>query len=65
MKKKQPVKKHTVRAHIRVLEFTRAGSAMDFEIFAGGEKLGTITTGRGSPTRRGKGSNERRDFFVV
>jgi hypothetical protein len=37
MKKKQPVKKHTVRAHMQVLEFTRAGSAMDFEIFASGE----------------------------
>lgn len=58
-RKKRTVKKHAVRAHMQVLEFTRAGSAMDFEIFANGENLGAITIGRGSLTWRGK--NRRSD----
>jgi hypothetical protein len=61
-RKKQPAKKHSVRAHMQVLEFTRAGSAMDFEIFASGEKLGTITIGRGSLTWRGKSRKSVKTF---
>jgi nucleotide-binding universal stress UspA family protein len=53
-KKKQPaVKKHTVRAQVQVLEFTRAGSSMELEIFANREKIGTIVIGHGSLTWRG------------
>jgi hypothetical protein len=61
-KKKPSLKKHTVRAHMQVLEFTRAGSAMDIEIFASGEKLGTITIGRGSLTWRGKSRKSVKTF---
>jgi hypothetical protein len=63
MKKKPTLKKkHTVRAHMQVLEFTRAGSSMDFEIFASGEKLGTIVIGRGSLTWRGKSRKSVKTF---
>jgi hypothetical protein len=61
-RKKRTVKKHTVRAHMQVLEFTRAGSAMNFEIFADREKLGTITIGRGSITWRGKSRKHVKTF---
>ena len=33
---------------MQVLELTRAGSSMQFEVFGDGEKLGTITIGQGS-----------------
>ena len=54
MKKKATVRKHTVRARMQVLELTKSGSSMDFEIFANSEKLGTIIIGRGSLTWYGK-----------
>lgn len=55
MAKKRPVRKHTVKAGMRVLEMTKAGSAMELEIFSDNEKLGTIEIGRGSFTWYGKG----------
>jgi hypothetical protein len=41
-------KKHTVTANVRIMDLTKAGSSMDFEIFAQGEKIGRIVLGRGS-----------------
>lgn len=41
-------KKHAVKANVQILDLTRAGSSMDFEIFADGEKLGTLSIGQGS-----------------
>ena len=41
-------KKHSVRCTMQVLELTKAGSSIEFEVFADGEKLGTITVGQGS-----------------
>ncbi len=54
MRKKRTLKKHTVKANMQVLELTKAGSSIDFEIFANKEKIGTIIIGRGSITWRGK-----------
>ena len=45
---KAPRNKHRVKCSMQVLELTKAGSSMEFEVFADGEKLGTITIGRGS-----------------
>ncbi|HVF51890.1 MAG TPA: hypothetical protein VNA19_17530 [Pyrinomonadaceae bacterium] len=53
MKKKTAVKKHTVSAHVQILDLTKAGSSIDFEIYANKEKIGTIVIGRGSLTWRG------------
>lgn len=54
MGKKKIEKKHTVRANMQVLELTKAGSSINFEIFADNEKTGTIIIGRGSLTWYGK-----------
>ena len=54
MRKKRPVKKHTVSAQIQVLDLTKAGSSIEFEIFANNEKIGRIVFGRGSLTWFGR-----------
>lgn len=52
-RKKQPVRKHRVAAQVQILDLTKAGSSMEFEIYASEEKIGTIVIGRGSLTWRG------------
>lgn len=47
-RKRKSVRKHEVRATLTVQELTRAGTSLDLEIYAGGEKLGTLQVGRGS-----------------
>jgi hypothetical protein len=54
MKKKPSQKKHTVKAHMQILELTKAGSSISFEIYANKEKIGTIVIGRGSLTWTGR-----------
>jgi hypothetical protein len=51
--KRQRVK-HTVSANMQVLELTKSGSSIKFEIFADEEKLGTMVIGRGSITWYGR-----------
>jgi hypothetical protein len=46
-------KKHTVTARVQILDLTKAGSSMEFDIYANKEKIGTIVIGRGSLTWRG------------
>lgn len=53
MKKKQIARKHAVKASIQVHELTKAGTSIEFEIFASGEKIGTLIIGRGSLIWRG------------
>jgi hypothetical protein len=43
-------KKHSVRCTVNVPELTKAGSSVSFEVYADGEKIGTIIAGRGSIT---------------
>ena len=52
-RKKKPVRKHRVSAHVQILDLTKAGSSMEFDIYAQDEKIGTIVIGRGSLTWRG------------
>jgi hypothetical protein len=54
MRKKKSRKKHTVKASMQVLELSKAGSSMDFQIYANKEKIGTIIMGRGSFTWYGR-----------
>jgi hypothetical protein len=63
MRKKRPVKKRTARAHTQVLGFPRAGSAMDFGIFAGGEKPGTRDYHRARHAARGGKSRKSAETF--
>ncbi len=53
--KPEPVRKHSVRCRIDVPELTKAGTAVELEIHADGEKIGTIILGRGSITWYGGG----------
>ena len=51
--KKKPARKHKVTARVQILDLTKAGSSMEFDIYAQDEKIGTIIIGRGSLTWRG------------
>lgn len=53
-KKKSDARKHTVKANVQILDLTKAGSSMNFEIYAEGEKIGEIVVGRGSLTWYGR-----------
>jgi hypothetical protein len=53
MKKKPTVRKHSVRASIQVQELSKAGTSIEFEIYASKERIGTLVIGRGSLTWRG------------
>ncbi|HYE73058.1 MAG TPA: hypothetical protein VEF04_07000 [Blastocatellia bacterium] len=53
MKKKRTIRKHHVKASINIHHMTRAGTSIEFEIYASGEKIGTIVIGRGSLIWRG------------
>jgi len=41
-------RKHVVRATLNVMELSKAGTSLDLEIYAAGEKIGTLQIGRGS-----------------
>jgi hypothetical protein len=59
--KKNIARKHRVTAHVQILDLTKAGSSMEFKIYASEEQIGTITIGRGSLTwRGGKRQREKR-----
>ena len=53
MSKKQIVRKHTVKASIQVHALSKAGTSIEFEIYASREKIGNLVIGRGSLTWRG------------
>ncbi len=53
MAKKKPIKKHSVKANMQVVELTRAGTSLDLEIYADKEKIGTLIIGQGSLSWRG------------
>lgn len=42
------VRKHEVNAELKVLGLTKAGTSLELEIFADGEKIGRLVIGRGS-----------------
>lgn len=48
MPRKLLLKKHSVKAHLQVLELAKAGSSLELEVYASKEKLGTLIIGRGS-----------------
>lgn len=62
MRKKVVQKKHTVKAKVQILDLTKAGSSIDFEIFANEEKIGTIILGRGSLTWYGRNRKSGKSF---
>ena len=54
VKAQPPVRKHSVSASVQIHQLTKAGTSIDFEIFSGAEKIGTIIIGRGSLTWFGR-----------
>jgi hypothetical protein len=46
--RKRHTRKHSVKAHLQVMELAKAGSSLDLEIYASEEKLGTLIIGKGS-----------------
>jgi hypothetical protein len=63
MPKKKPIKKHSVKANLQVVELTRAGSSLDLEAYADQEKIGTMIIGQGSRFRGRAGSGRLRSAF--
>jgi hypothetical protein len=49
-RKKKRRRKHTAKAHVDVQSLSKAGTSIEIELFAEGEKLGTLVIGRGSLT---------------
>ena len=47
--------KHQVDVNLRERDITRAGTSLELEAFAEGEKLGDLTVGSGSVIWRGRG----------
>lgn len=47
-KKNTSRRKHSVKGHLQLHQLSKAGTSVEFEIFADGEKIGNITIGRGS-----------------
>ena len=52
-RKKHP-RKHTVKAAVRNIDLTKAGTSILLEVFADQEKIGTVELGRGSLRWYGK-----------
>lgn len=45
--------RHQVHAHLNIPQLAKAGYGLDLEIYAEGEKIGTLIIGRGSLFWRG------------
>ena len=52
-RKKRTPRKHGVKVHLQVFELSKAGTSLDLEVTAHGQKLGDLTIGRGSITWHG------------
>ncbi len=53
-RKTRPRQKHQVDVTMRSRDITRAGTSLDLEVFAAGERLGDMSIGAGSITWHGK-----------
>ena len=51
--KKRVERRHAVRGTLKVHEFTKAGTSLNLEISAAGEKIGELEIGRGGLYWRG------------
>ena len=48
MGRREPERKHLVRADLKVRELTRAGSSLNLNIYSRHQKIGELAIGRGS-----------------
>lgn len=51
---KRKPRKHSVRASVQIHQLSKAGTSIDFQIYADEEKIGTMIIGRGSITWFGR-----------
>ncbi|TMH65854.1 MAG: hypothetical protein E6H48_13115 [Betaproteobacteria bacterium] len=51
---KRTRRKHSVRASVQIHQLSKAGTSIDFYIYADAEKIGTMIIGRGSLTWFGR-----------
>ena len=51
---KRKQRKHSVRASVQIHQSSKAGTLIDFQIYADEEKIGTMIIGRGSLTWFGR-----------
>lgn len=61
-KKTTTLKKHTAKANVQILDLTKAGSSIDFEIYANKKKIGTIIIGRGSLSWSGRSRKHKKTY---
>lgn len=59
---KAPRRKHNAKARVQVMDLSKAGTAIDIELFADQEKIGTLVIGRGSLTWYGRKWKHGRKF---
>jgi hypothetical protein len=59
-KKSTSQKTHSVRASLSIPELTRAGSSLNLQLYAHGEKIGEIEMGRGSLFWYGRNRQKRK-----
>ena len=53
-RRRRTSRKHRVNVSLQAFDISKAGTSLDLEIFALGEKLGDLTLGRGSINWRGR-----------
>ncbi len=46
----RPLREHSAKAKVQVMELSKAGTSIEVELFADDEKLGTLVIGWGSLT---------------
>jgi hypothetical protein len=54
MAKKKAVQSHQVKAAVKNLDLTKAGTSIELNVYAAEEKIGTVEIGRGSLRWYGK-----------
>lgn len=54
-RKAAPRRKHSVNVTLQAFDISRAGTSLELEIYAHGEKLGDLTLGKGSLNWKGRG----------
>jgi hypothetical protein len=48
VRRRRSTRKHQVNVSLQAFDISKAGTSLDLEIFARGEKIGDLTLGRGS-----------------
>jgi hypothetical protein len=58
MAKKKTIRTHQVKAGIKNLDLTKAGTSIELNVYAAKDKIGTVEIGRGSLRWYGKGKQK-------